>query len=942
MFNSTGKMIRSEDKQGNQVTYTYDVSGNLDYLTDTQGRQVDFSYTSGLLDTITDVVAGRVFDYNYAQFAGDPTYRLASSTITNYDLETDTVNVGATTSYDYDSAGRLIEVTDPENNRTQVGYDGATRRVSTIKRVTASSTTPDPTTTFTYPASDPSCAPGRGVTKVDGPRTDVTDVTTYCLDVHDRVAETTDAKGHQRATTYTPNSNVETFNDSGGGGLPYEYGWSDDDNLETVTLPGGGQSTAAYDDTSTNPHFPTGVRDFATADADPTTWAYDYDPKGHLIEAENTEEAVTFRYCYDGKGLLQRIDAPPVTTTLDNSTTTGCGTATQGNDTLFSYDTAGNLTQVDPPGTHGTQTFTHDPVSRIKTMTDGRGVVTTYSYDALDRITKLAFTGPGGIGGVSTIRYDHDAAGNMVERNDATGQTDFTFDELNRMTREAPDEHGESVSYDYDTASNMTDLDASEEPGSVSYSYDNLNRTTGVSDQRNRTTSFGYNTRDMRISTVYPNGVTMKQAFDGDGNLSCIYGYTGTAPTVDPDDDCPAASTSLLSFFSYTYVDPANDRKTTTRYSETNRDGHVTDYSYDDLTRLERATTMNGMSEVRDYEYAMEPRGNITRETVTGTGVPNTVTSFAYTENNELCWTATGTHTSTCATTPSGATTYGYDDAGNLTSSSDGLSAGYNLQGQTAQITPPGGGQFTMAYADATSDLRTEAGEQRFTYNQLGLGSQGENSGTDQETWFVRDPQGTLISLVNDDTGHDDLFYLYDGLGSIAATTDEQGNLETRYTYEPYGEQITPDPTLTYDGKPADKNPWRYASGYYDTTTGMLKFGTRYYMPNLMRWTQPDPVMGKPANPMSLNPYAYVGCNPTNNTDPSSRESHGDLFALGVACLEAGGLGATFGGGFSSFILPGLGTLGGAALGFAYGCPAGMIAQGATGYNPFTDPQGVF
>ena len=45
------------------------MTGNLDYLTDTQGRQVDFSYTSGLLDTITDVAAGRVFDYNYAQFA---------------------------------------------------------------------------------------------------------------------------------------------------------------------------------------------------------------------------------------------------------------------------------------------------------------------------------------------------------------------------------------------------------------------------------------------------------------------------------------------------------------------------------------------------------------------------------------------------------------------------------------------------------------------------------------------------------------------------------------------------------------------------------------------------------------------------------------------------------------------------------------------------------
>ena len=51
----------------------------------------------------------------------------------------------------------------------------------------------------------------------------------------------------------------------------------------------------------------------------------------------------------------------------------------------------------------------------------------------------------------------------------------------------------------------------------------------------------------------------------------------------------------------------------------------------------------------------------------------------------------------------------------------------------------------------------------------------------------------------------------------------------------------------------------------------MLKYGTRYYMPNLMRWTQPDPVKGNPANPMTLNGYAYVGCDPINATDPTGR-----------------------------------------------------------------------
>jgi RHS repeat-associated protein len=117
--------------------------------------------------------------------------------------------------------------------------------------------------------------------------------------------------------------------------------------------------------------------------------------------------------------------------------------------------------------------------------------------------------------------------------------------------------------------------------------------------------------------------------------------------------------------------------------------------------------------------------------------------------------------------------------------------------------------------------------------------------------------------MLNASTSEADLYYLFDGLGSVAATTDASGNLVKRYSYEPYGQEISP--------ASGDPNPWRYASGYFDKSTGMLKFGTRYYMPDVMRWTQRDPVRGMPANPMSLNAYLYSSCNPINLTDPSGR-----------------------------------------------------------------------
>jgi RHS repeat-associated protein len=896
VFNNAGRMLRSEDKQGNTITYTYTVAGDLDFLTDTQGRRIDFTYAAGRLDKVTDLAGGRTFDYTYAQVAGDS--RLVSSAVTSYGLGSDPVNLNQPTLYAYDADGRLTQVTDPEGNKTRFTYDGATARVKTLTRVTADTGEPDPTTTFAYPGSDPRCPAATSVSTVNGPRTDVTDVTTYCVDDFDRVINTIDAKGHPRTSTYTGNSNVEDFNDSGTGGASFAYGWSADDNLESLTLPTNGESTAAYDDTA-NPHFPTAVRDFATAGASPATWAYDYDPRGNLIEANNTPATVMYRYCYNGFGLIQRLDTPPVTTALDNDPAAGCGTASQGSDTLFTYNAAGNLTTINPPGPNGTQTFTYDAVSRVKTMTDGRGVVTTFTYDALDRIIKRAYDDPNdNLPGVATISYEFDANGNLLRRNDASGLTDFDYDELNRLIREEPDEHNEVVSYKYDTASNMVELRNSEQPNAVRYAYNNLNLATSVTDQRGRVTEFAYDDHDHRVSTVYPNGVTMKQAFDESHRLTCTYGYTGPAPGTGPNG-CPTPSTGLLTFFSYDYMSP-NGRDTRTRYEEVDRNNQTTTYSYDAIQRLTRARTLaSGGGEVRDFEYLLQDRGNISRETVTGSGVPNQVTTLAYNNADELCWRVTATTPSTCASPPAGATTYAYDNAGNLDSSSNGLDFAYNLQEQTVEIDPPGGGPFMMAYADSTSDWRTEAGETRFTYNQLGLGTQGENSGTDQNTWFNRDPEGTLVSRVNEESDEgEDLFYLFDGLGSVAATTDEDGNLVTRYTYEPYGEQISPDPTLMQDGEPVDKNPWRYASGYYDTKTGMLKFGTRYYMPNVMRWTQRDPVMGKPDDPMTLNPYIYVGGNPVNTTDRTGRFFHeeeltwgdiGDLALSQVTGTLAGG-----------------------------------------------------
>ena len=113
------------------------------------------------------------------------------------------------------------------------------------------------------------------------------------------------------------------------------------------------------------------------------------------------------------------------------------------------------------------------------------------------------------------------------------------------------------------------------------------------------------------------------------------------------------------------------------------------------------------------------------RRPATGTGVTDATTSYGHGGDGSVWWSAVGAVTGTCSSPPAGATTYSYDNTGNLTSTSNGLSASYNLQNQNTQLTPPGGQPFDMSYVGASSDRRTQAGALRISYDQLGLNTQG-------------------------------------------------------------------------------------------------------------------------------------------------------------------------------------------------------------------------
>ena len=115
-------------------------------------------------------------------------------------------------------------------------------------------------------------------------------------------------------------------------------------------------------------------------------------------------------------------------------------------------------------------------------------------------------------------------------------------------------------------------------------------------------------------------------------------------------------------------------------------------------------------------------------------------------------------------------------------------------------------------------------------------------------------------------------YYHFDGLGSVAAVSDNTGGIAERYSYNVFGE-----PNRISDVN----NPYLFTARRYDTETANYYYRARYYNTEIGRFMSPDPLGlmpdGGPRNPFSplnsysfgINLYSYCYNDPINMDDPS-------------------------------------------------------------------------
>lgn len=126
------------------------------------------------------------------------------------------------------------------------------------------------------------------------------------------------------------------------------------------------------------------------------------------------------------------------------------------------------------------------------------------------------------------------------------------------------------------------------------------------------------------------------------------------------------------------------------------------------------------------------------------------------------------------------------------------------------------------------------------------------------------DTNGGTTTTADDRT----FIHFYDGngnTGQLVETTSggNNGTTQAKYEYDAYGNSVASS------GGYAATNPWRFSTKWFESETGLLYYGYRYYSPRLGRWFGRDPI----GEADSSNRYSFVHNCPSGLVDSDGRQS---------------------------------------------------------------------
>jgi RHS repeat-associated protein len=361
-------------------------------------------------------------------------------------------------------------------------------------------------------------------------------------------------------------------------------------------------------------------------------------------------------YVYDGEGRLAELVHADDSRVVYGYTPDGQVTTVRDENhvtpnTTSTWDPAGRLAAVTQvlstlPARTALTSYQYDADSNLAAVTDPNGNVTTCTYDDLGNLLRQQSP----VTGLTTYTYDE--AGQVLTTTDANGAvTTRTYDALGRVLTAQSARGGlttENVSWEYDFPEyGIGRLRAMNDPlGGTVYDYDRSGHLIAEARTTSGTlhlTKFSWDANGNRTSVTYPSGNRVDYSFDFAGRpVSASLVRAGvTSPIVTAEQHLPFGPATLGTY--------GNGLQRTN--------------TYDSRYRMLTNKLAGGGATLADHRYQYDAAGNVLA--IADALNPDYDRGFGYDDLNRLTSSTTGLALWRSAT-------YRYDAMGNLLSIDQG------------------------------------------------------------------------------------------------------------------------------------------------------------------------------------------------------------------------------------------------------------------------------
>ncbi|QRN52051.1 LysM peptidoglycan-binding domain-containing protein [Dyella caseinilytica] len=785
-YNSQGQVLTTSDAQGVNATYTYNTLDQKISDTNRDGDTSHYSYDSagrliqtqsppvtvGSYNTSTGTLQSSTSQYLYTTNTYDA-FGDVLSTSQGYGTSTSSITNASTTTYVYDALGHTLQTTNALGHSTSTIYNALGQAVVST----------DANGNHSY-----------SVYNADG-----------------QLIDSVDGNGYVTATTYDAYGNVLTTTQYATAlSTSAITGWSAGEPLTAAQLQQG-LVTSSSDRTTTTTYNelnqktqvvqPTisyvlsmGPLAGSVTTGSPTT-TYTYDAYGNVIStAQLVQGALTsgsttspaiwetsYTY-YDALNRAVMVVTP-----------TGSTSNPQGYVTTTSYTTFGQVSSstqyAQAISTSGITTTTPPALPGAATQVSGANRVTTYTYDAIGRVsTEVDAGGYNANTGYTTnnigISYTYNGENQVLTKTVNGATTTTQYDALGRVisvtapAREALVSNWQSIlentpSDDLTTSSLYTSVSPV-----TTYVYDALGDTvsTTVSGGGLTQQSYGvYNALGEQTESIDADGNVHNTTYDANGNVLTT-SYLLTAGVTVTTTNTYDADNQLLSTAVQRSNATTNDSYTQQKYNAFGEaiakgDGNASGANggYEALYTYNNAgqqTSSPNTTTGAIHTYAYDLVGNLVLDTSTVTGSSAT----AYTENtynlgNQAITQLTPT-TNAATGENSGAVSKSYDRWGNVISETDanGNVTTYQYDSQNHLIEET---EADVLVVSATGVYTWTQPTETWAYNVNGELTQSTDANGNVTTYSY-DAAGNQ-TVVED--GTDAITYTgYDALGRAVAT----------------------------------------------------------------------------------------------------------------------------------------------------------------------------